>query len=132
MLVEHDSHRVNYAEEVYSLTRFAEDKDTAPARIQADSMVFSEVEILKSSRLARAVVVAAKLNENKAFLYPPLSPFAWLKDHVGAITRIFSSAPAEQARREDPKIKRAIGLLQSALTAERIGRSFVIEVSLSA
>ena len=116
-----------------SLTRFAEDKDTAPARIQADSMVLSEVEILKSSRLARAVVVAAKLNENEAFLNPPRSPFAWLKDQVGAVTRIFASAPAGSGGPvEDPKIKYAIALLQNGLYAERVGRSFVIEVSVSA
>ena len=41
-----------------SLTRFAQDKQPTQAGTQADSMVLSEVEILKSSRLARAVVVA--------------------------------------------------------------------------
>ena len=65
-----------------SLTRFAEEKDNTSAHIQADAMVLSEVEILKSSRLARAVVVAAKLNENQAFLNPPRSPLDWLKDQV--------------------------------------------------
>jgi len=116
-----------------SLTRFAEDKDTAPAHIQADSMVLSEVEIMKSTRLARAVVLAAKLNENEAFLNPPRSPFGWLKDQLRAVTGIFSSAPASKGDAvEDPKIKRAITLLQSGLSAERTGRSFVIEVSLSA
>ena len=77
-----------------SLTRFAEEKDNTPARIQADAMVLSEVEILKSSRLARAVVVAAKLNENEAFLNPPRSPLDWLKDQVRALTRLFGSSPA--------------------------------------
>ena len=48
-----------------SLTRFAEEKDATPARIQADSMVLSEVEILKSTRLARAVVVAAKAQRER-------------------------------------------------------------------
>ena len=48
-----------------SLTRFAEEKDTAPAHIQADSMVLSEVEIMKSTRLARAVVIAAKAQRER-------------------------------------------------------------------
>ena len=40
-------------------------------------MILSEVEILKSARLARTVVLAEKLQENQAFLNPPVSPFAW-------------------------------------------------------
>ena len=56
-------------------------------------MILSEVEILKSTRLARAVVIAEKLNENEAFLNPPGSPIDWLKDQVRAVTGIFASAP---------------------------------------
>ena len=48
-----------------SLTRFAEEKEQPAAHIQADSMVLSEVEILKSARLARAVVVAAKAQRER-------------------------------------------------------------------
>src|SRR4051812_32042899 len=116
-----------------NLTRFAEDKDTAPARMQADAMVLSEVEILKSSRLARAVVLAAKLNENEAFLNPPQSPFAWLKEQARAVIKLFGSAPVSSGGPdEDPRIKWAVTLLQSSMTADRVGRSFVIEVTLSA
>ncbi len=116
-----------------SLTKFAEDKDAPPAHIQADSMILSEVEILKSTRLARAVVIAEKLNENEAFLNPPGSPIDWLKDQVRAVSRIFASAPPSKGEAtEDPNIMRAAALLQGGLTADRIGRSFVIEVSLSA
>jgi polysaccharide biosynthesis transport protein len=118
-----------------SLTRFAEEKDNTSAHIQADAMVLSEVEILKSSRLARAVIIAAKLNENQAFLNPPRSPLDWLKDQVRAVTRLFvASEPTDSGGGpvEDPKIRRAVTLLQNALTAERTGRSFVIEVTISA
>ena len=116
-----------------SLTRFAEDKEAPPARVRADSMVLSEVEILKSTRLARAVVVAQKLDKNEAFLNPPRSPIAWLKARARALTGIFAAAPVGSgAPGEDPRITRAATLLQSALDAERVGRSFVIAVSFSA
>ena len=115
-----------------TLTRYAEERGT-PARIQADSMILSEVEILKSARLARTVVLAEKLHENQAFLNPPVSPFAWFKAQIRAVIGIFGSSPKGSGGPiEDPRISRAAAILQSGLIAERVGRSFVIEVSFSA
>ncbi len=116
-----------------SLTKFAEEKDPVPSRVQADAMISSEVEILKSARLARAVAVAQKLQDNEAFLNPPRSPVGWVKDQVKAVTSLFSSAPAPSpASVENARIGKAVALLQSGLTAERVGRSYVIEVSFRA
>jgi succinoglycan biosynthesis transport protein ExoP len=113
-----------------SLTKFAEEKDAAPIRIQADSMISSEVEILKSARLARAVVLAEKLHQNEAFLNPPRSPIGWMKDQVKSVVGLFSFGSTPSAASvENAKIGKAIGLLQSSLTAERAGRSYVIDVS---
>lgn len=116
-----------------SLTRFAQDKQPTPAGTQADSMVLSEVEILKSSRLARAVVVAEKLQDNEAFLNPPRSPLGWLKATAKSLAGYFSSASdTEPGSVENAKIGRAIGLLQDGLNAERVGRSLVIDLSFTA
>jgi len=116
-----------------SLTKFAEEKDPVPSRVQADAMISSEVEILKSARLARSVAVAQKLQDNEAFLNPPRSPVGWVKDQVKAVTSLFSSAPAPSpASVENARIGKAVALLQSGLTAERVGRSYVIEVSFRA
>jgi len=113
-----------------SLTRFAEDKQTPPVGPQADAMVLSEVEILKSSRLARSVVLAQKLQDNDAFLNPPHSPLAWLKATVKSASGLFSSAPASSGgAAENARIGKAVALLQSGLTAERVGRSLVIDLS---
>ena len=113
-----------------SLTKFAEEKDSGPAHIQADSTVSTEVEILKSARLARTVVLAEKLHENEAFLNPPRSPIGWLKAQIKSITGLFSFAPPRSATSvENAKIGRAVALLQKGLTAERAGRSYVIDVS---
>lgn len=113
-----------------SLTKFAEDKQAPPAGAQADSMVLSEVEILKSSRLARTVVTTAKLQDNDAFLNPPRSPLAWLKASVKSVAGAFVSKPAvSEGSAEDARIGKAIARLQSGLTAERVGRSLVINLS---
>ncbi|WP_341872206.1 polysaccharide biosynthesis tyrosine autokinase [Pseudaminobacter salicylatoxidans] len=108
-----------------SLTKFAEDKQTPPVGPQADAMVLSEVEILKSSRLARSVVMDQKLQDNDAFLNPPRSPLAWLKATIKSVVGL--SSPPSSA--ESARIGKAVGLLQSRLKAERVGRSLVIELS---
>ncbi len=113
-----------------SLTKFAEDRQTPPVGAQADAMVLSEVEILKSSRLARSVVLAEKLQDNEAFLDPPRSPLASLKAAVKAVAGLFASSPAGPGGSvEEAKIGKAVALLQAGLTAERVGRSLVIELS---
>jgi succinoglycan biosynthesis transport protein ExoP len=113
-----------------SLTKFAEEKEATPVRMQADSMVSSQVEILKSTRLARAVVLAERLHENEQFLNPPRSPVGWLKAQIKSVTGLFSSTPPPSATSaENARIGKAAALLQSNLTAERAGRSYVIDVS---
>lgn len=111
-----------------SLAKFAEEKNTAPATVQADSMILSEVEILKSSRLARAVVTAEKLDQNEVFLNPPQSPVGWVKTQIKSVASLFSPAVSEKAA-ENARIGKAIGLLQGGLEAERVGRSYVVQVS---
>jgi succinoglycan biosynthesis transport protein ExoP len=112
-----------------NLTRFADDKSSLPAQQQADIEILSEVEILKSERLARAVVVAENLHNNDAFMNPPQTPFEWVKAQIKSLTNMFSSpaplAPGESP--EDAAIGRAAYLLQNDLDAQQVGRSFVIQ-----
>lgn len=114
------------------LGRFAEETGTRPP-VQMDSVVLNQVEILKSSRLARTVVLAEKLDENEAFLNPPTSPIDWLKGQVKAIADLFSTGPElSQTNIQNARIGKAIAFLQRSLQAERVGRSSVIDVSFSA
>jgi succinoglycan biosynthesis transport protein ExoP len=114
------------------LGRFAEETGTRPP-VQMDSVVLNQVEILKSSRLARTVVLAEKLDENEAFLNPPTSPIDWLKGQVKAIADLFSTGPElSQSNIQNARIGKAIAFLQRSLQAERVGRSSVIDVSFSA
>jgi polysaccharide biosynthesis transport protein len=117
-----------------SLTRFAEEKQDTPAPMQADSLVASEVEILKSERLARAVVAAEKLDQNDAFLYPPRSPIAWARAQVKGLAGLFASAPPSSgaAGGVDPRVLLATARLQENLDAQRVGRSFVIQLTYKA
>ena len=115
-----------------SLTKFAEDKPTPSPNSQAESMVLSEVEILKSAQLARAVVEAQHLQDNETFLNPPVSPLAWAKSTIKGALRAFSSPPASTGSVEDANIGKAMAILQKNLEAERVGRSYVISLSYSA
>ncbi|WP_080921003.1 polysaccharide biosynthesis tyrosine autokinase [Manganibacter manganicus] len=113
-----------------NLAKFAQDASTPPANAEAESTVLSEVEILKSSRLARAVVKAENLQDNEAFLNPPRSPVARLKSAVKSVLAIFVSKPERSnGSAENGNIGKAIARLQQGLSAERVGRSLVIAVS---
>jgi polysaccharide biosynthesis transport protein len=116
-----------------NLARFAEDDRRPTAgRPEAESMISSEVEIMKSARLARSVVLSQRLHENPAFLSPQISPIAWVKGQIRAVLGMFFSTPVPPSpgvSAEDLKIQRATELLQNSITAERLGRSFVVALS---
>lgn len=115
------------------LGRFAEDEPAQRAPAQMDSVVLNQVEILKSQRLARTVVAAQKLDQNEAFLNPPTSPVGVLKAYARSLAQLFSTAPElTDTAQENARIGKAVALLQRSLAAERVGRSFVIEVAFDA
>src|SRR5262249_16987257 len=103
-----------------SLTRFAQDKSDAPSLFQADALVLSEVEIMKSERLARAVVAAEKLDRNEAFLNPPASPIGWAKSKLKGLVGSLLSPPEEDDESgTDTRVGWATSILQDNLDAER-------------
>nr|WP_265519653.1 Wzz/FepE/Etk N-terminal domain-containing protein [Nitratireductor luteus] len=109
------------------LAKFTQEEPPVSSSIRIDSMILSEVEILKSARLARTVVLAEGLHENEAFLNPPQAPVAWLKSRVKAALSVFGPFRPQQS--EEAAIGKATALLQQGMSAERVGRSFVLEVS---
>jgi polysaccharide biosynthesis transport protein len=112
------------------LARFTQEEPPASSNMRIDSMMLSEVEILKSARLARAVALAEGLQDNETFLNPPQTPAAWLRSRIRAVMGMFGSSSSEPT--EAAAIGRAAALLQQNMGAERVGRSFVIEVSFRA
>lgn len=115
------------------LTRFTQDEPVASSSTRSDSLMQSEVEILKSARLARAVALAEGLHENQAFLSPPQAPAAWVRSRIrAALNRLAPARPPggeTAAAEEEAGVGLAAALLQQNMAAERVGRSFVIELS---
>lgn len=112
------------------LAKFTEDRSPAASNAQADSMILSEVEILKSAELARSVAAKLDLQDNEAFLDPPQNPVAWLKSAVKSTLRLVTpgAASSSAAPSDDAKLGKAAALLQQNMSAERVGRSFVVDV----
>jgi succinoglycan biosynthesis transport protein ExoP len=115
-----------------SLAKYAQDTDNpAPLPSQIDALVLSEAEIMKSERLARKVAAAEKLDQNEAFLNPPQSPIDWAKSTVKGLIRMVlpQSEEAADGSVQDARMRRAVQILQSNLDVNRVGRSYVIELS---
>jgi succinoglycan biosynthesis transport protein ExoP len=114
-----------------SLTKFAQEEAPAASNMKSDANLLTEVEILKSTRLALVVVDREKLDENEAFMNPPQSPIGWFKSRIKAVVGLFDlwGPEVSEAAIKNSRRQRAAALLQQALYVERVGRSFVIDVS---
>lgn len=138
-----DEERADLLEEVSPL----------PSVARSNSAVQSEIEIIKSQALALAVVDRLGLDENEAFLSPPVGATQEFMSRVdsladplrAALTPEPSGVPAsDEAPAEgaggadtsgsaggeeiDPDRARAAQRLRSGLSASRVGRSFVINI----
>lgn len=115
-----------------NLSRYAEEETDIQTAQQIDNRMSSAVEILKSKTLALRVVDQLNLADNEVFLNPPASPIALAKDSVKSVISLVQPAkPAvsEEAARSGRREK-AAAILQQSLSADRVGRSSVIAVSL--
>ncbi len=56
-----------------NLGKFADEPSPAPANMQTDTTILSQIAILKSAELAEKVVRKEKLDENDGFMNPPRS-----------------------------------------------------------
>lgn len=104
--------------------------------LNLESDVLNQLEILKSSRLARAVAQSENLAADPLFMNPPPSLLDKVRD--GAKNALMSALPflkkggnAAPAAAGDP-LDSVVTTLMRNVTAERIGRSSVIEVGYQA
>lgn len=115
------------------LARFTHEDASSPrAAAQADSMIMNEIEILGSKRLARSVVEAENLANNDAFLFPERTPAEWLKDQVKMLVVQVGLMEADPPLSDSAREGKAAALLQQALSAQRVGRSYVIDIAFRA
>jgi polysaccharide biosynthesis transport protein len=84
--------------------------------------VESQVEVLKSENIARAVVKENHLTEDPDFVGPG-------NDLWGTVTAAIFGAPPPEVRSETELTKRAIGAVMGGVSAKRVGLTYVIEVA---
>ncbi|RFC65756.1 MULTISPECIES: polysaccharide biosynthesis tyrosine autokinase [Mesorhizobium] len=110
------------------------------ATLQTDATIMSQTEILRSERLARAVVIKEKLDEDPDFTNPPASLLAKTIGAVRGVVRgvlsVFSFGGGAQIRTDtaamhEARINLASNILQANVIVERSGRSNVIVVGYS-
>lgn len=100
-----------------------------PSAVVASTEVDSQVEIIKSVRLARNVIKKLDLMKSGEFDEggPNLSPVALLKSVAGWITGRESSPPNEEELEN-----RVVEQFGKRLTVERVGLTYVVEVGVRA
>jgi succinoglycan biosynthesis transport protein ExoP len=121
------------------MNKMVDEVSATPVNMQTDAAILSQIEIIKSARLAAVVVDKQKLDQNANFMQPPKSLLSTLVGYARSFLQIFRSAPdmaggadlteaqrkalADAARKEQ-----AVAMLQSNIMAERSGRSYVISM----
>lgn len=107
--------------------------------LQSDAAILSQIEIIRSARLASVVVEKLQLHQNENFMSPPSSLLSRIIGQVrglaGFIRSTPPSAPQEnvseeaQIANEIAGLKRqAAGMLQGNVIAQRLGRSYVLAI----
>jgi succinoglycan biosynthesis transport protein ExoP len=114
-----------------NLGKFADEVSPAPANMQTDTTILSQIAILKSSELADKVVAREKLEEDDIFMNPPRSILSKVISTMRGVVGLFSSSKPASTGESAADLKRdyASALLQSGLDVQRQGRSFVIDLT---
>jgi succinoglycan biosynthesis transport protein ExoP len=119
------------------LSRIVDDAAPISANFQSDAEVASQVEVLRSARLAEAVVTELKLDQNENFLHPPTSLLSNLVGQLRGLKNVIfprpapeeATAGADAGGQSDARRQSAVQTLLGAVRADRVGRSFVIAIA---
>lgn len=120
------------------LNKIVDEVSATPINMQTDAAILSQIEILKSTRLALVVVDKEKLTTDEQFMSPPPSLASRIMGTVRSLLSVFRpSDPVEQGEQAgkpaaDGKRDYAAQMLQRNLWVERAGRSYVINLSYQA
>lgn len=121
------------------LDRIVDETSVTTATLLNDASLESQIQILKSNRLALSIVEATGLHKNEGFLNPPQSAIASIVGAVRSVRRSLLPAPsssentAQSSEGDEYVIEREIAayILQKSITPQRIGRSHVISIAYS-
>ncbi|BCH23919.1 chain-length determining protein [Mesorhizobium sp. L-8-10] len=117
------------------LNKIVDEVSATPINMQTDAAILSQIEILKSTRLALVVVDKERLTANEQFMSPPPSLAGRIVGTIRSLLAVFRPSdpvgeggqPSQPAT--DGKRDYAAQLLQRNLWVERAGRSYVINLS---
>lgn len=130
------------------LSRMVDEVSSTPLNLQSDATILSQMELIRSARLAAIVVDNERLDENARFLLPPSSLASRLYGYartgmrmgLGAARSAFGGAePAQveideetlEAMRAAARTEYASLSLRGNLQVHRMGRSHVIAIGYS-
>lgn len=115
------------------LNKIVDEVSATPINMQTDAAILSQIEILKSTRLALAVVDKERLTENEQFMQPQPSMLRRIVGTVRSVLGVFRSTSTGGASEGGPDSDSlrnyAAYLLQRDLWVERVGRSYVINLA---
>lgn len=122
------------------MNKMVDEVSATPVNMQTDAAILSQIEIIKSARLASVVVDKQKLEQNPDFMQPPKSLLSTLVGYARGFLQIFRSSPEiaagsgdlteaqRQAMADAARKQQAVAMLQANIMAERSGRSYVISM----
>ena len=122
------------------LSKIVDEVSPLTVNMETDAAVLSQIEVLKSARLAGAVVDRLGLERNENFMNPPTSLLSrltgylrqarsWLLPERGPPVREAGEGADEGRTHSSPERQQAVQTLQGLVRAERVGRSYVIAIA---
>jgi succinoglycan biosynthesis transport protein ExoP len=115
-----------------NLEQVAGETGTATSTVELESQVLNQIEILSSSRLAKAVAEAENLTTDQVFLNPPPSFSQRLRGMAAPLLSILGiEQPARPATLE-ASLDEVAGMLRANVQVDRMGRSSIIRVGYEA
>lgn len=122
------------------MNKMVDEVSATPVNMQTDAAILSQIEIIKSARLAAVVVDKQKLDQNPNFMRPPQSLLSTLVGYARGFLQVFRSTPEiaggatlteaqRKAMADAARKEQAVAMLQANIEAERSGRSYVISMA---
>lgn len=114
------------------LEQVMSDTAVTTSSVDLEAQVLNQIEILRSSRLAKAVAEAEGLMTDQEFLNPPPSFTQRVKGMVTSILNPLGFGEPERLAMLEASVDEVAGMLRSNVLVDRMGRSSIIRVGYEA